>query len=575
MDGAEPSHARPAGLTPNLERIAKDGMRFSEFYVSAPRCTPSRASFFTGISPAKLHMTYANEGGKERRGSGEDASDASQRVVPPAPLKELPEEVPTTGALLQRQGYATAHFGKWHIGRIDPTRRGFDESDGPNTNQGPEPGAPNPEECFAITARGIEFMKAQVKAGKPFFLQLSHYGVGTEEEATPESYAETMAALPRLSGKTLASAAGARDMDQAIGQVLAALEELGIARNTYMFYSADHGNQAGNAGRNSPGPNPPLSGGKGSVREGGIRAPFLALGPDIAAGTLCGQRATCMDLLPTLLELAGAPLAKPRAIDALAAVEGGSLAQVLRSTGAGKIARTREEIVIHFPHYDLDNGGPASAIFLGEWKLVRNYDSGAVTLHDIPKDREERHDVAREKPEKVQELLAKLDAYLVAVRAQMPTKAGEAPAQPAPPVEPGQPGERRGRGDKPRRGGGGGKRQQGDAPWQAAPFQPFAPHMTIRHDAPWLYAESDGLPHAPLEFTMMKGIRARQQQVPLPQAYRGTNAWQVPLMPKPASKPVDARGAARGHPGDHARLVQTRAALLARHTAGLRSRSRP
>jgi len=91
MDGAEPSHARPAGLTPHLERIAKDGMRFSEFYVSAPRCTPSRASFFTGISPAKLHMTYVNEGGKERRGSGEDVSDASQRVVPPAPLKELPE----------------------------------------------------------------------------------------------------------------------------------------------------------------------------------------------------------------------------------------------------------------------------------------------------------------------------------------------------------------------------------------------------------------------------------------------------------------------------------------------------
>ena len=81
MDGADPSHARPAGLTPNLERIAKEGMRFSEFYVSAPRCTPSRASFFTGISPAKLHMTYVNEGGKERRGSGEETSDASQRVV--------------------------------------------------------------------------------------------------------------------------------------------------------------------------------------------------------------------------------------------------------------------------------------------------------------------------------------------------------------------------------------------------------------------------------------------------------------------------------------------------------------
>jgi arylsulfatase A-like enzyme len=260
MDGAEPSHARPAGLTPNLERIAKEGMRFSEFYVSAPRCTPSRASFFTGISPAKLHMTYVNEGGKERRGSGEDVSDAGQRVVPPSPRNEIPEGVPTTGTLLGRVGYATAHFGKWHVGRLDPTQHGFDVSDGPNTNQGPERGEPNPKQCFAITERGIEFMKEQVRAEKPFFLQLSHYGAGTDTEATPESFEETRKALPNLSGKALASAAGVRDMDKAIGQVLAAIEELGIAKNTYVFYSADHGNQGGNAGRNNNGPNPPLSG---------------------------------------------------------------------------------------------------------------------------------------------------------------------------------------------------------------------------------------------------------------------------------------------------------------------------
>jgi arylsulfatase A-like enzyme len=190
------------------------------------------------------------------------------------------------------------------------------------------------------------------------------------------------------------------------------------------------------------------------VREGGIRVPLLALGPDVAAGTICGQRATGMDLLPTLLDLAGAPLETPENKDELAVVEGGSLVQVLRGVGAGKITRPREEIVIHFPHYDLDNGGPASAIYLGEWKLVRNYDTGAVTLHDIKKDREERHDVAKEQPEKVAELLGKLDAYLVAVKAQMPTKAGDASTPPAPPSEPGQGGERRERGDKPRRGRG-------------------------------------------------------------------------------------------------------------------------
>ncbi|MFZ9882265.1 MAG: sulfatase-like hydrolase/transferase, partial [Phycisphaerales bacterium] len=152
MDGQPPSFARPAGLTPNLEKLAADGMRLSDFYVTAPRCTPSRTSFVTGISPAKLHMTYQNEGGNSRREEGNGSSYNLMRMVTPTPETVVPAGVKTTGHWLGELGYATAHFGKWHVGRQDPKQMGFDLSDGPNSNQGPERGvAPNPKQAVEIT----------------------------------------------------------------------------------------------------------------------------------------------------------------------------------------------------------------------------------------------------------------------------------------------------------------------------------------------------------------------------------------------------------------------------------------
>lgn len=427
FDGREPSHAKPAGLTPNLARLAEGGLRFSDFYATAPRCTPSRASFFTGISPAKLHMTYVNEGGANRRERDDPAEIAARRVLPPSPSSELPSGVKTTGDVLRAAGYATAHFGKWHVGRTDPTKHGFDVSDGANTNQGPERGeTPNPKQFGAITDRAIEFMRAQVQAKKPFFVQVSHYSAANEDEVTPESLEFAKKLLPDARGKTLATAAGTRDLDLAIGRVLAALKELGVDGNTYVFFSTDHGTPGGGGGgreggERRAGANPPFVGGKGSVREGGVRVPFLVAGPGVQAGSVSSVRASGMDLLPTLLELAGAPLAKPEKPDDALVVEGGSLANVLKHAGAGAVERSHAELVLHFPHYDLDNGGPATAIYSGAWKLMRNYETGRVTLHDLAKDREEAHDVAEKEQEVVKDLTARMDAYLKAVNAQMPT----------------------------------------------------------------------------------------------------------------------------------------------------------
>ena len=430
MDGQPPSHARPAGLTPNLEKMAAEGMRLSDFYASCPRCTPSRASFVTGISPAKLHMTYQNEGGANRREQGNGSQYQLLKMVAPTPDTVIPAGVTTTGDVLRELGYGTAHYGKWHVGRYDPKANGFDDSDGPNSNQGPDhDGTPNPEQAAMITDKGIAFMRAQIKAGKPFFVQMSHYGFGSEEEATPESLALAKSLVPGVSGKPMGAIAGQHTVDVQIGRVRAALAEMGVADNTYIFFSADHGAQGGGAGgggggRNARSANPPFAGAKGSVSEGGIRVPFIVIGPGISANAISRVRATGMDLLPTMRDLAGAPLAKPENPDARTAVEGGSLVPVLKSkTGEGAIARSHEEIVIHFPHYDLNNGGPASAIYLGDHKLVRNYDTKTVKLYDIRKDPGESNDLAASMPERVKELETKLDAYLKAVNAQMPTPA--------------------------------------------------------------------------------------------------------------------------------------------------------
>jgi len=439
MDGEPPSHARPAGLTPNLQKLAQDGMRFSDFYVTAPRCTPARTSFVTGISPAKLHMTYQNEGGNSRREEGAAGSYRLMKMVPPPVETTLPTGVKTTGNWLGELGYASAHFGKWHVGRQDPKAIGFDLSDGPNSNQGPDRGtAPNPVQCEMIVDKGIAFMRDQVKAGKPFYLQLSHYGFGSEEEATPAAIAKARELVPGVSGKPLGAIAGQYDMDLQLARVRDVVKELGIEGNTYIFFSADHGAQGGGGGggagggRNGRSANPPFAGAKGSVSEGGIRVPFIAVGPGIPAGIVSGVRATGMDLVPTLRDLAGKPIEKAENPDAQHVVEGGSLAAVLKSAGEnagrGAVARTREEIVIHFPHYDLNNGGPASAIYLGDHKLVRNDDAKTVKLYDIAKDRGEANDLAASMPERVKELEARLDAYLKAIKAPMATP-NTAPAE--------------------------------------------------------------------------------------------------------------------------------------------------
>ena len=427
MDPDVPESKSTSFRTPSFERLAAKGMRFARFYAPSPRCTPSRASYFTGKSPAQLGMTFVTV----RTGS-------NVRLKAPEALLEMPAEETTVAELLKAAGYATAHFGKWHVGRqLHPRDHGFEESDGATNNGGPDNAVhPNPTQAYRIAGRGMDFMERQVKAGKPFYVQMSQYGGRDPEDARPETVAEVRSWGIHDHAREVGAAAVALDVDITVGRVLDKLEQLGIDGNTYVLYTTDHGTP----GRG----NGPLANGKGTVWEGGLRVPLLVAGPGIEPGSVSLVRAWGADLVPTIAELAGVESKLPTG------VEGGSLADVLRSGGEGEVERPREEMVFHFPHYDGDPLGPASAIILNSYKLIRFYESATPKLFDLSKDRGERNDLAVAMPEKVAELDARLSEYLEEVGAELPTVNAEFdPSKPVSEIRLG--GGRRNRGD--RRGG--------------------------------------------------------------------------------------------------------------------------
>ncbi|UCE50141.1 MAG: sulfatase [Phycisphaerales bacterium] len=395
MDPNIPNSRSDFYRTPNLERLSESGIRFSDFYAPSPRCTPSRASFFTGKSPAKLHMTFVSERGP-----------TNPKILEPNVLLEMPLEETTIAELLKTTGYATAHFGKWHVGRIHPSRHGFDESDGATSNGGPQNVQhPNPKQAYAITASGIDFMTRQVEAAKPFYLQISHYAARRADDATEDSYRTVLGWPGAAEGDQAGQAACLLDLDITIGMILNKLREIGIADNTFVIYSTDHG---------TPGWNRPLTNGKGTVSEGGLRVPLIISGPGIDKNSFSNVRTSGVDLFPTIAQLARVKQNLPKGL------EGGSLVPLLTNARRGKVKRDREELIFHVPHYDKDSRGPASVILLGKYKLIRIYETGKRLLFDLSTDISERNDLADIMPEKVEELDQRMTEYLKEVNAQMP-----------------------------------------------------------------------------------------------------------------------------------------------------------
>jgi len=381
--------------TPNLERLASQGMRFAAAYAPAPVCSPTRCSLQTGKSPAQLHWTKAAPVMTREDGYG---------LIPPRIERSLPSREVTIAEMLKRTGYATAHFGKWHLRGGGPGRHGYDVHDGDTSNRDAAgSGDPNPADIFGITRRCNTFMQRHVEAGTPFYVQLSHHALHCPEQSLRSTQTKYEQRPRGRMHHRVEIAAMTEDLDTSVGLVLDQIAQLGIAENTYVIYMSDNG--AGGRGG-------PVSGGKGSLWEGGIRVPLIIRGPGVRPGACCPTRVVGFDLFPTFCELAGIREPLPDEI------EGGSIVGLFAS-GKGEVKRPREEVVFHFPHYQARNG-PHSAILFGEHKLIRFYETNEVRLFDLSHDLGETRDLAKKVPQKAAQLGARLSQYLRDIGAQMP-----------------------------------------------------------------------------------------------------------------------------------------------------------
>jgi arylsulfatase A-like enzyme len=424
--------------TPNIARLAEEGMRFSAGYSPASVCAPTRISLQTGKSPAQCHWTKA---------AGSLTAEDGFPLIPPQNRRSIDAAETTIGELLQSAGYTTAHFGKWHISGGGPEQHGYDESDGDTGNQDAEPHLPpNPVDIFGMGERAMALMAKSKQTGKPFFIQMSYHALHYPQNAPPELVEKYAGLMPKGNEKEIGRAAMSEALDQGIGQLLEKIEALGIADRTYVIYLSDNGSSTKQA----------LRGGKGGVWEGGVRVPLILRGPGISPNSWSHQRVVGYDFYPTLCELAGVKEALPETI------EGGSITHLFRGEET-PVKRPREELVFHFPHYQGDT--PHSALLLDYWKIMHFYETGETHLFDLDSDIAERHDLAKENPEVTGALKEKLFAYLAEVDAQMPEKNPQYDPKNPPSLKENR-GEKKGGGkrgmEKKKKGGGKKKRMETD-----------------------------------------------------------------------------------------------------------------
>lgn len=407
--------------TPNLEKFASQGMRFFSAYAPAPVCSPTRISIQTGKSPAQLHWTKAAPAVSDRK------------LIEPRLIKDLNKNETTIGELLKEAGYATAHYGKWHIAGGGPGLHGYDEHDGDTGNENAfKYTDPNPVDIFGMAERAAKFMEKSKNANKPFYIQLSWNALHAPELAMQATRAKYEKLAATANARQIDVAAITEDLDSGVGKVLEAIDRLGLRESTYVVYMSDNG--AGGGGKRSA-----IQGGKGSVWEGGIRVPLIVRGPGIASNSWCDVPVVGYDLLPTFCELAGV-----NEKDLPKGIEGGSILGLLHNRGTGRVKRSRDELVFHFPHYQSEDG-PHTSMRLGDLKLIHFYEDDRVSLFDLSKDIGERNDLAKQMPNETKMLQQKLINYLTEVNAQLPTPNPKFdPTKPLAPIKGGK-GEKGGR----------------------------------------------------------------------------------------------------------------------------------
>ncbi len=433
--------------TPNIDKLASQGLKLT-CYHNCQNCAPTRAALMSG--------QYGPRTGVYTVGGIGRFDWQSRPLHPVDNVTELPLDKITIAQQLKKAGYATAMFGKWHLGedpKHHPLKRGFDEaivSMGVHFNFKTNPETPHPKDQYLadfLADHAVDFIRRH-KEG-PFFLYLPHFAVHAPHQAL-ESDKNHFTGKAPAGGHDNATYAGMiYAVDRSVGRITALLDELKIANNTVVIFSSDNEGVGGygrpdglirDAGKEgqtkgkgtkkrgngadgdadgdtkSITDNAPLRSGKGSLYEGGTRDPFIVRWPGVTKpGTTCDVPAIHVDVYPTLLEIAAA--ARPDQ-----PLDGESLVPIFKDASA---SLKRSAIYQHFPGYLGSGPGlwrttPVGTVQSGDWKLLEFFEDHHLELYNLKQDIGEKNNLAEKMPDKVKELQTEMVAWRKDVGAKMP-----------------------------------------------------------------------------------------------------------------------------------------------------------
>jgi arylsulfatase A len=394
--------------TPNIDRLATQGMKFTDAYAACPVCSPTRASIMTGKYPARLHLTDFIAGG----------NFPYEKYKQPDWQKFLPLKEVTFAEVIKTVGYTTASFGKWHLSiakkppqslQYNPDKQGFDEyfvTYKPAPNHDPESDAHNVE---IITEKSLEFL--QKNKDNPFFLYVTHNTIHTPvmgKKKLVEKYKnKAVANLPQNSPVV---AAMIEELDDSVGKLLAKLDELNIADKTIVIFFGDNGGLEKSAKQT------PLRSGKANLYEGGVREPLIVRWPGVVQqNSTCNEVVTSVDFFPTFLDILGLKNKAGESIDGL------SLLPLLHHTGH----LNRKAIFWHYPHYHSSSIGPCGAVRMGDFKLIEWFDEticgpgNRFELYNLKHDIGEQNNLSKKLPIKTMQLKNMLANWRKKVGAQI------------------------------------------------------------------------------------------------------------------------------------------------------------
>ncbi len=407
--------------TPNLDRLASQGVVFTNAYSNGPNCAPTRASLLSG--------QYTPRHGVYTVGTSERGRSRQRKIIPTGNKTTLGSRIVTLAEALKPAGYTSASMGKWHMGNdpeLGPIGQGFDlnvggyEAGHPRSYfspyRNPElPDGPRGEYLTdRLTDEAIKFIEAN-RAG-PFFLYLPHYAVHTPLQAKEQLVAKYKNKQPHNGQSNPEYAAMIESMDTGIGRILDKLDELSLTQKTIVIFFSDNGGVRNITSME------PLRGGKGMLYEGGIRVPLIIRWPGrTKPAATCDEPVMGIDFYPTLVEMAGAHVPENQTID------GQSLLPLLDR----KKSLDRDALYWHFPAYLQGRAKgardpyfrtrPGGVIRKGDWKLIEYFEDGDLELYNLKNDISERHNLADSHPEKTAELHRMLIRWREQIDAPVPT----------------------------------------------------------------------------------------------------------------------------------------------------------